>query len=1248
MKKFWIILPIVIVVVAATVLGLYAAGVFKKSGEEETPTALAKEVTATASESGVFRELSETTYFDIKASRKPNADNLDNYVRVTDSNGDKVALIVDNNVKLEDGVYRVKAAYGFKKRATYRIRVYDAAFVADEYKDLKTFIFTIKGDPQSAPIVETKEGIVETDIAGTDVETVTVAGDTEYVVTLAAAAEHRFAEGTVLLARKPEAELFDEELSLLYAGDIANYAYNGMAAYYVLEESKVEGEREVVRCRLANVSEVLTKADIYQNLTIDENNFSFDEDALREALENSEFAENLLLAAEETFELFEKDFDYVVNDGKSKGPRQVVNFKVGLDGNKIILNIKYVITVAKGVDIIVGIDNTVKLTPSVNFDYDVSLGDLDLDLDLALNIDTETRCYVEMETKGGTITCKTVDEFKEKFVELLQGKTNEKAIVGAELPIYSYKYPIYCFVLGIEFGLDLNFGITGDLSFEYVYNTNIVAGVTYIDGEFSSYKSMETSQSAKDLVLLGKVTAEAGVYVKLTASLLEVAGIGFKVKVGAYAEIGGQLRLDMEAALNKELHVIKGYYVTGGLYLGADFQVKAGVELPVIGYKGVEKTWELAKLKYPLFEYGSKYLVKEILIAGNTIQIPGKSVEFGEVKVNAFDLYKVDDANAVNVPLDSFYVNYIEDAADYITLKDGYVYVNPTVGMEFYASIELVSKTDETVKATVTFHKTAVMPTCEEPSASFDKKEGTGDVVFDVKLNESTFIGVSASVGGDVKYAVDEKTGKLTLYGTYLAKLPLGEHVFTYKSNKGVLYLTVNVIDSTPIELATGTPEKKTYSKRAAAAVPFALSLNGNKITSVTGLTESEYSVSNAGTLTIYSPAFAGKEAGEYDFVVNAANGTSLNLTVAVVDDRRPDLYCFSFGFGKNGSVSHDVVVTFEKYAYAVEGVTGDITRADYVIEGDSVRISSAFLLKRAQGTYAYDITFRGVDGGAVTKTFTIDVWENVSLVAGNAYAVYDKNAPANVEYVVYSSTGSVSVAGIPSSKCSLSGNVLTIRKDVFADLELGKHTFTASASGSSVDLILEVIDTTVPDLSLADGGKLVLSYDKSAGVAPSFDLALGAASFDKVEGNGVVYDVTKKSGKTVVTFDKDYLDSLAYGEYEYAVLTSVNRMMVTLKITDTRAPYAKTDTVIAYTKGGNADATVSVENFGYDLVSLSVTGSDAPALGEYMFDKDTGVFTLTKAYLATLTENDYTTFALKFNDAAGTVLRITIAVSSK
>ena len=115
MKKFWIILPIVIVLVAGTVLGLYAAGVFKKSGEEETPTALAKEVTASASESNVFRELSENTYFDIKASQKPNNDNFDNYVRITDSKGEKVGLVVDNNVKLEDGYMTISATKGLDR-----------------------------------------------------------------------------------------------------------------------------------------------------------------------------------------------------------------------------------------------------------------------------------------------------------------------------------------------------------------------------------------------------------------------------------------------------------------------------------------------------------------------------------------------------------------------------------------------------------------------------------------------------------------------------------------------------------------------------------------------------------------------------------------------------------------------------------------------------------------------------------------------------------------------------------------------------------------------------------------------------------------------------------------------------------------------------------------------------------------------------------------------------------------------------
>ena len=1230
-------MPIVIVVVAATVLGLYAAGVFGKDANDAEPTSYA--MSASAAEPGIFRELDAKTYFDIKAPKSLNSENMDNYVLLTDKHGEKVMLKTVEANDLPAGVYRVTARDGFKERATYRIRVFDASFVAEEYKDLTNFIFTIQGkNKNAAPTVAENPSIVETDLEGTTVEALTQNDSTTYVVTLANAATERFAPGTVFLAKKPTEDIFDSSISVLYNGEIAGYAYNGMAAYVVLEESKVKDGKEEIHCRLANLEEVVTKADIYQDLVIDENNFSFDEDALREALEHSDFAEALLVTAQETYDMFSKDF--VVNEGKGKAPRQVVTFDVNLDGSTINLNIKYTITIVKGVDIVVGINNEIKLTPSLNCDYDISLGEFDLDFDFSLKIDTKTTCYIKMNTNTGVIKAQSVDDFKEKFVELLKGNTAEKAIVGTELPIYSYKYPIYCFVLGIEFGVDLNFGITGDLSFEYIYNTNIVAGVTYVDDEFTSYKSMETSSKANDLVLLGKVTAEAGVYVKLTASVLEVVGIGFKVKVGAYAEIGGQLRLDMEAALNKELHIIKGYYVTGGLYLGADFQVKAGIDIPVVGYKGIDKTWELAKLKYPLFEFGSRYLVKDILDDGKTVQIAGKSVEFKEVNVNAFDLYSVKDATGIKVSLDNFDIVYVDDAANYITLKDGIVSVKPTVGTEFYAAIDLVSKSDDTVTGRITFHKTAIMPTCEEPAAVFDKAD-PDDIVFDVALNESAFIDLTSPAGA-VQYAWNDNAGEMTIHDTFLKKLPLGEHVFTFKSNKGVLYLTVTVVDTTPISVVNA---ERNYSKRGAGAVVFDLSLNGNKITSIEGLAESEYTVNNSGTLKIFPVVFAEKEPGAYDYVVTAANGTTVDLTVNVVDDRLPDLYSKKFGFSKTTN-TNDVKVTFEKFAYSFDGVSGnDIKTTDYVEVDGAVVISKDYLMKLSEGEYNFYVNFVGARNES--KAFSIRVWENASLVAGNSYAVFDKNAPADVSYTVYS-TGKVTLSGngINSKVYTVSGSNVTISKAFLATFDADEtYTFTATAGSMETELTLKVVDTTVPEIVLADGGRLVLTYDKSTGVAPTFDLTLGGAALDTVEGIG--YTFTTANGVTKVTLDAAELQALAYGEYEYNVLTTVNRMTLVVKVIDSAVPEAIDDTVVPYKKGSLIPISVTFANHGYDVASIEVAGSDAPALGEYTFDKDTGAFRLTGAYLDTLTENDYTTFTLTFDNAAKTTLKITINVES-
>ena len=1238
MKKALIIIPIVIVIAAATVLGLFAAGII--GGKKDAPVAYA--VDGEAAETTVFKELSTDTFFDVLCDRDPST-SLGNYIVVYDNKGNKVPLKCDRQ---GNGVYRISARDGFKPRASYLVKS-GVPFVAEQYKDLNSFIFMTKGEAEVEKVV-VNEGIQTTALAETTVVPYEQNGKTYYKITLASPAEARYATGDVILSKKPAKDLFDDDLDLLYTGDIEGYAYNGMAAYVLLNDSEVVDGKEVLFCRLADVNEVVSEIDVYKTLTLDEANFSVNEALLQKALDESEFTAAVYEAAVEAFDLFSGKFEKTVKES----PKMVAKFEYSVDTDKIQLDFYFTITLAKGMDVVFAVKNTINITPNVNCDYEmVGVTDFDLQLDLGVNIKTKTVCSIDMETSDAKLQAKDMEDFKKKFKDLVEGKTTEKAIVGTELPIYSYKYPIYCFVLGIEFGVDLNLGLKAQINFEYVYITDITAGVTYVNGEIDSYKSIETSSTAKDLVMLGKIRAEAGVYVKLTASLLEVAGVGFKVKTGAYAEIAGQLRLDMKAAMeDKTLHIIKGYYVTGGLYLALGFEVKAGITIPGIGWKGWEKYWEPARWDFPLFEYGSKYLVQSLVNKETNIEIYGKTAEIGTIKVNAFDLEKIADANQIDVGLDAFDFEYLDGAENYITITDGVVKVNPTVGTEFTAEVLITAKSDNYVKGKLVFHKAAVMPTCEVTELTFDKHDPE-DVTFDVKKNQSLFITLNGNgITEQSRYVADG--GAVTIFKDYLAGLDVGEHTFVYVTDKGRVTLTVNVIDKTPISAPV---TQKKFSKGAPANVVFTLVLAGNKVTEIQGLEKGDYSVNSKGTLVIFSAVFEDKAVGSYDYKVVSTNESELDLTVTVEDDRLPALYEKSYVFAKNAGVKNDVTVTFESYCYDVIGVEGHgITADDQVVDKNSVRIGKDFLAKLDRGTYDFKVKFNGATGNEY-RAFSVKILDNAVIIAGSSVATFDKNKPADVQYSVFASAA-VSLTGkgknIGSSDYTVSGSVVTISKAYLAGLEVGEYTFVARAGSSTVDLALTVIDTTAPEIESAQGGVLTIEYDKAQSGDRFFEIMLGSATFEELDGYGVVsggqYVVSKNESKgtTKVTLREAYLNSLRSGTYQYNVITSVNVSTLIVKISDSRKPESGSETGISYRIGSGKDVVVQFNNYEHDVKAISVVnGNDFSLFEDADFDAATGTLTLRKAYLSGLQENSYVTLMLTFDDAAETVLSITLAI---
>ena len=634
------------------------------------------------------------------------------------------------------------------------------------------------------------------------------------------------------------------------------------------------------------------------------------------------------------------------------------------------------------------------------------------------------------------------------------------------------------------------------------------------------------------------------------------------------------------------------------------------------------------------------------------MEIQGKTAEFKTVKVNAFDIDKVADAQNIDVSIDSFDVEYLDDAADYITFEDGVVTVNPTIGTAFTAKVKLTAKSDSYVTATVTFTKAAVMPTCEVTEQNYDKIN-PADLVFDVKRNQSIFVKLTGENVTESDYLV-AADGELTLRKAFLAKLSVGAHTFTYVTDKGRVYLTVNVIDSTPIAMKSGYQATKTYLKSAKQNISFPLVLNGSTVTEVEGLQKGEYSVDSTGTVVVYSKTLFDKEPGAYNYRVVASNGTDLTLTVTVSDDRQPVLYASSFAFGKNAGVKSDVVVNFESYEYSLISVTGNAIQTNHYTTGkSSVTIRQAYLADLTQGNYSFKLKF---SNGTYypERTVQVSVQDSATIVAALSTATYDKGAPEDVTFRVYA-TADLSLTGNNVKYTyEKAGGALTLPKSYLKDLAEGTYLFTARAGSSTATLTLTVIDTSEPEIESAEGGVMTIEYDKAQSGDRFFEMLLASASFDKVDGNGITaagYTVTDNAAKGTkkVTLKAAYLDSLHTGTYEYSVLTSVNVSTLIIKVVDTRKPEPIDQTSIAYTLGSGLDVTVNFTNYEHGIKAIEVKGGSAISLygGDCDFDRVGGSFTLKSDYLDTLPANTYVTVLLTFDDAAATTLSVTLAVSA-
>ena len=1214
MKKAWIIIPIVIVVAAATVLGLFAAGIIGNKGGEPVAQAASAEVADT----GYFGELPETTYFDIVTERDPSTA-MDNFVVIRNNKGEKVAL---KSTRLDNGNYRITAREGFKKRSTYKIFLLAAEFADEKYAGLTSFVFTIDGE--EVENVHVKDDVEDVKVAGTIVELVKVGEDYFYNVILPAAADERFKAGDVILAQKPAEEDTDPQLARMYEGDIEGYEYNGYAAYTVVRDSEVVDGREEVYCRLANLDEVVDELDIYKHVALDETNTKINEEAIRDALEQCAFYQAVVEAADEIY-------DEVMADLKSfKGslpavtvkdkPKVTCGVSWEIGTSYIDLKCTFTITFAPGLALVLMFDNAIYIDPIFSASCSFSTSGVDLELNAGLKVRTETVFSVKMDLSAVNDIPKSFNSFRDNLVKREKDFAGDP--IGGDVPFVQWNVPVWIFVLEFEIGMEINFDIHAEIGFEYRYVTETTFGVTFVNGDFDFYKSFDSDSTASDLVMLGKVKADAGLYFRFNVSCLKIVGVGIKVSAGVYGELCGQLRIEWLTE-DRDGNMIFGYYLTVGAYVSLKFHLKAGFSLPIIGFIGFKKDFTIKRWEFPLFEIGTPYLVRSA--DDQKIEIRGPNAKLEDINCTAYDIRSLKDCLNHPISVKEFNFEYVDDAADYIIYKpeDGLVLVQSSVGDEFTKQVRLRAKSNKEATCILTFHKDAVMPTCKEPEKMYDVADG-GDLTFEVKRNQSDFIGLTGENISAANYTVSD-TGAITISAAYLASLPMGDHVYVYSTNRGSIYLTVIVKNSTPIEVEKNSAS---FNKSGAANVTFKLKLSGNYVKSVSDLDKKFYYVDKSGTMVVYALGLMDKPVGKKTFTITSSNDTTVDVDINITDDRAPFLYQDSYPFAKNAEMRNDVPVKFEKYGYAVSKVDGNgIGSSDYTIADDKVLIKASFLSGKSAGDYNFTVKFQMGDR-EISKGFTVSVKDSATLLAYTSYATFDKADPADVGFTVVA-TGGIILSGnnITAQNYSVKGNDIKIKASYLAEQTVGEKKFTATCGSESVALTVKVENNVIPQLVETEDvkdGKLTLKYDKSKKGSLSFEMILGGNPINQVLSDtapDLVY-TTQLTEKETTKFliPEEYLQSMKCGTYEYRIVTDVLNLLFTMYVSNNGLPTPTTQTSLSYLKGSNATMRVQFVSNDKDVKKIECFGSGlaenvgASSIGaeQFSWDSSTGTLTFT------------------------------------
>ena len=212
------------------------------------------------------------------------------------------------------------------------------------------------------------------------------------------------------------------------------------------------------------------------------------------------------------------------------------------------------------------------------------------------------------------------------------------------------------------------------------------------------------------------------------------------------------------------------------------------------------------------------------------------------------------------------------------------------------------------------------------------------------------------------EYTINNENTTLTFKKEYLAKLALGENVFTLTSSSGASQTFKLVISNSTPEVADGT-----YQKGSNANVELTVDLKGKDITKVmvdeTELSANQYSVAN-GKLSINASVFEALAVGNHTVKVATLGEASATVAVSDVNPEITGEY--------NPTMGEALVITVNLHDRSITEVKVDafvLMSDEYSYADGELTINASVLEELAAGSHTVKVT---TNGGSAEVAFTL------------------------------------------------------------------------------------------------------------------------------------------------------------------------------------------------------------------------------------------------------------------------------------